>query len=192
MKTVRRKFETMEDTDMKTTVRYDARDFLEALIDDYRYGKITAEECCMKAEEFLDTYRADNMRDDDLRTVVEVILPETIRAFKDSSADEKQKKLAFWKGLKDCDYMLAYGNTFSEEIEEYLREGFERRDPVEYSDRYLEIEPELERLIREETGEGGYFGYCHTYWRCKKQILKERYGIDWKSPSDRYPGVMFD
>lgn len=50
----------------------------------------------------------------------------------------------------------------------------------------------LEKLIREETGEGGYLGYCHYYWSVKKRILKERYGIDWKSTADRFPGVMFD
>ena len=39
---------------------------------------------------------------------------------------------------------------------------------------------------------GGYLGYCHYYWSVKKRILKERYGIDWKSTADRFPGVMFD
>ena len=100
--------------------------------------------------------------------------------------------LKFWKGLKDCDHLLYFGRTYTEEIEEYLETGLERADPVEYTDRFLAIEPELEKLIREETGEGGYLGYCHYYWSVKKRILKERYGIDWKSTADRFPGVMFD
>ncbi|MBV9848486.1 MAG: hypothetical protein JO250_02245 [Armatimonadetes bacterium] len=26
--------------------------------------------------------------------------------------------------------------------------------------------------------------FCHVMWRTQKQILKERHGIDWKSPSE--------
>ena len=51
---------------------------------------------------------------------------------------------------------------------------------------------ELERLIRKEIGEGGYMGFCHKYWWTKKNLLKGKYGIEWESPVDMNPGVIFD
>ena len=54
------------------------------------------------------------------------------------------------------------------------------------------IEPEMERLVREETGEGGWTGFCHTYWSVKKRVLKEHFGIEWKSIDDRFPGLLID
>ncbi len=40
-----------------------------------------------------------------------------------------------------------------------------KEDPIEYSDEYLKIELELERLIRDEIGDGGYFGFCRRiFW----------------------------
>lgn len=36
------------------------------------------------------------------------------------------------------------------------------------------------------------FGACHTLWAMKKNILKTDYGIDWETPAERSPGVIFD
>ena len=54
------------------------------------------------------------------------------------------------------------------------------------------IEREVEAKIVAMIGEGGHLGYCHRYWALKKQILKREYGIDWKSPAELNPGVIFD
>jgi hypothetical protein len=35
-------------------------------------------------------------------------------------------------------------------------------------------------------------GYCHMLWDRQKKILKERYGINWKTPSEMNPMVIFD
>ena len=35
-------------------------------------------------------------------------------------------------------------------------------------------------------------GFCHKLWAEKKRILKEKYGIQWKSPSDMNPFILFD
>lgn len=35
-------------------------------------------------------------------------------------------------------------------------------------------------------------GFCHIYWHRKKQLLKELYNIDWKSPAELNPGIIFD
>ena len=35
-------------------------------------------------------------------------------------------------------------------------------------------------------------GFCHKLWAEKKRILREKYGIQWKSPSDMNPEILFD
>lgn len=35
-------------------------------------------------------------------------------------------------------------------------------------------------------------GWCHGFWKLKKQILKEKYGIEWRTPKEMNPGVAFD
>lgn len=65
-------------------------------------------------------------------------------------------------------------------------------DEVEDTLPYKMISDELDELIKKEIGPGGYMGYCHLYWATKKQILKEKYGIEWHSPAELNPHVMFD
>ena len=56
-------------------------------------------------------------------------------------------------------------------------------DPVELTEKFLEIEAELEAKIdaRLKNHSRG-LGFCHKYWNVKKEILKNDYGIDWQSP----------
>ncbi len=68
----------------------------------------------------------------------------------------------------------------------------EETDPIEATAEYMAIEKELEKEIIAEIGKGGYMGYCHLYWGAKKRILKEKYGIEWKSPAERNPHVCYD
>ena len=35
-------------------------------------------------------------------------------------------------------------------------------------------------------------GACHILWGRQQKILKEKYGISWRSPSDMNPDIMFD
>ncbi|MBQ4585894.1 MAG: hypothetical protein IJA82_06770 [Clostridia bacterium] len=65
-------------------------------------------------------------------------------------------------------------------------------DPVELTKEYLAIKDELEALVLKKVGKRRGLGYCHLYWATKKRILKEKYGIDWKSPAELNPGVLFD
>lgn len=37
-----------------------------------------------------------------------------------------------------------------------------------------------------------YTGYCHSYWSAKKEILKEKYSIDWYTPAEENPDVIYD
>ncbi|MBQ6388182.1 MAG: hypothetical protein IJH90_00945 [Mogibacterium sp.] len=184
----------MAEADKKDAIRDIIRDFIKALIDDYKYGYKSADEVCSAWDEYRSTHKLFYMRDEDLRRVCENILPETCAAYRaaGSEAQDPDRMLNFWKGLKDCDFLLYFGRTFTEEREEYLSCGRERRDPVEYTDRFLRVEPEVERLVRLETGEGGWTGFCHTYWAVKKRILREQFGIDWQSTDDRFPGLLID
>ena len=69
----------------------------------------------------------------------------------------------------------------------------ERRDnPAPDGELPEELEKEVDRQVTELIGEDGGLGYCHLFWAEKKRILRERYGIDWKTPAERYPGVIFD
>ncbi len=65
-------------------------------------------------------------------------------------------------------------------------------DPIEDTPEFLKIEDELEALIEAKIGKNRFLGFCFFYWSAKKEILKEKYGIDWKSPSELNPHVMFD
>lgn len=67
-----------------------------------------------------------------------------------------------------------------------------KHDPVEKTKKYKEIEKELEEKIKAEIGDNMYLGRCHIYWKTKARILKDDYGIDWKSPAELNIGVMFD
>ena len=68
----------------------------------------------------------------------------------------------------------------------------EIRDPIENDPKYKEILASVDMEIELELGESRPLGYCHLFWSMKKQILKDRYGIDWKSPSELNPHIDFD
>lgn len=163
--------------------------YLQSKIDEYKYGVISADEFC-KAMEDLGKYLPSIGGQSAERAVR--MIPEICRSYAEAGESDQDRNLKFWIGLKDCEQLIRGNRTFTEEREEYYRTGRGRREPVEYTDRYLLIEPEMERLIREETGEGGWTGFCHTYWAVKKKVLKEHFGIDWKSIDDRFPGLLID
>lgn len=63
-----------------------------------------------------------------------------------------------------------------------------------------ENNPKLRKFFEEADKEAieickdqkGRLGYCHIFWNTKKRILKEKYNIDWKTPSETNPGIIFD
>lgn len=70
-----------------------------------------------------------------------------------------------------------------------------RRDPIER-------DPKIRRLVREaekeaETelaarGQPKIYGYCRSLWTVQKRILKEKYGIKWRTPAEMNPDVEID
>ena len=66
-------------------------------------------------------------------------------------------------------------------------------DPVEYTEAYMKILPELEAKIDAELeGVVRGHGFCYQYWSAKKKILKRDYNIKWDSPGVLNPTVRFD
>ena len=68
-----------------------------------------------------------------------------------------------------------------------------RCDPVEYTYRWEQIYPEVERRLDERFANAPrHMGFCFRYWEAKRELLKDEYGIEWRSPSQMNPRVMFD
>ena len=70
-------------------------------------------------------------------------------------------------------------------------------DPVEQTELFKKIADELEtkielRLLQEYKGIPPKNGWSYTYWEMKKEILKNDYNIDWKSPIDLDPDIVYD
>ncbi len=177
---------------------YTIEEFLLSVMNSYKYGMMTEEEFCTTVKEYYDTHILDVSNNDSLKKVTEKMLPELIAKMEalgtasGSAQTDQKRRIEVWILFKDCLNLLEERPPFSEEREEYLTTGLARADEVEYSDRYLLIEREMETLVRAETGEGDYLGFCHLYWEVKKRVLWEKFGIEWHSPSDRNPGVIFD
>lgn len=68
-----------------------------------------------------------------------------------------------------------------------------KHDPIEDTPEFKavieDVEKELDELFKDHPKP---MGFCHIYWQEKRRILKEKHGIDWKSPSFMNPHVMFD
>ena len=58
--------------------------------------------------------------------------------------------------------------------------------------RYREQFEEVEKILDKEFEGPAYRGKCHAVWDRKKQLLKEMYDIDWKSPAELNPHIDFD
>ena len=68
-----------------------------------------------------------------------------------------------------------------------------RRDAIElepdHSDVFATIDDEVEKELE---GNPRGLGFIHLFWATKKQILKEKYGILWRSLGDLNPNTSFD
>ena len=108
--------------------------------------------------------------------------------------------------LEDAD---SYESFFSKELQDAIAEMFTSEelmkiimnpsighlkcDPVEYTFRWEDIYYRMERKLKERFANAPrHMGFCFLYWNAKRELLKEEYGIDWKSPSQMNPRVMFD
>jgi hypothetical protein len=84
---------------------------------------------------------------------------------------------------------LVEGKCLSDKEEVVMADMDDRTDSEQLPEW---LEKEVDQKVKDEIGEGDYLGYCHIFWEAKKRILHDAYGIDWKTPAERYPGVIFD
>ncbi len=70
--------------------------------------------------------------------------------------------------------------------------GFLQYDPIEWSARWEEVIDEVQREVDDRLADVPRgMGFCHCYWPELRSALKRR-GINWRSPSQMNPCVMFD
>ncbi len=67
-------------------------------------------------------------------------------------------------------------------------------DKVEKTKEFKQCITEVEKLAEIEAGKTGHTGkgYCQIVWGYKKQILKDKFNIDWRSPAEMNPHCKFD
>lgn len=71
--------------------------------------------------------------------------------------------------------------------------GHLRRDPVEYTFKWENIYYDMEAKLEERFANAPrQMGFCFHYWNAKRELLDEEYGIEWRSPSQMNPHVIFD
>ncbi|MDE5841190.1 MAG: hypothetical protein K2H49_09745, partial [Muribaculaceae bacterium] len=71
--------------------------------------------------------------------------------------------------------------------------GHLRQDPVEFTYRWEEIYYDVEKRLEERFANvHRQRGFCFMYWDAKRELLKDEFGIEWKSPSQMNPHVRFD
>ena len=70
-----------------------------------------------------------------------------------------------------------------------------KHDPIEDAPKYKHIfetiDVEVNEILKDDPHRN-HIGFCYTFWETKKRLLKEKYGIDWKSPAQMNPHVIFD
>lgn len=75
----------------------------------------------------------------------------------------------------------------------YPRIGHLRQDPVEFTRRWEDIYYDVEEKLNERFANvHRSMGFCFMFWEAKRNLLKEEYGLEWHSPSQMNPSVMFD
>ena len=75
---------------------------------------------------------------------------------------------------------------------------WEDEDGIKYDSK--EKDPKYKKITKEAEKEAEknlahipkVEGYCFSFWDEKKRILKEKYGIDWKTPAELNPSTLFD
>lgn len=119
---------------------------------------------------------------------LELTVIRRIEALHDYELDESEdieNELAYYRRN------IAYADNG--DFDKIIQKGTLRRDPVEWSADYERVIDEADKRIYSILE--GYprgMGFCLAYWSTKTQVLKEYYGIEWRSPAVMNPGVMFD
>lgn len=79
---------------------------------------------------------------------------------------------------------------------DYVDIGGENVDAKESNPKYKGIikaaEKEAEKELKKRGVSANQLGYCHYIWAEMKRILKEKYGVEWRTPAELNPGTIYD
>ena len=64
-------------------------------------------------------------------------------------------------------------------------------DKVELREIFKSVDIETEKALKDKGIKKG-LGYIHIFESYKKKLLKEKYGIEWKTTQEMNPDVMID
>ena len=85
------------------------------------------------------------------------------------------------------------GEAAIKEIVDNPYTGHLKVDEVVYTEEYEKVVDEVDAEVNKLMGDKPYgMGMCFEIWSLKKKILKANYGIEWRSPREMNPRVMFD
>jgi len=68
-------------------------------------------------------------------------------------------------------------------------------DIVEKTEKYRKIEDQVDKEAQkriEDMGLKDKMGSCYSFWDEKQKILKQKYGIKWRTPAELNPFNLFD
>ena len=69
-------------------------------------------------------------------------------------------------------------------------------DEIEEKEEFKKVLPLVEKLTELQLEKKGINSdtpnYIVIYWNVKKSILKENFDIDWKTPEELNPDILFD
>lgn len=75
---------------------------------------------------------------------------------------------------------------------ERIRKQAQRKIDKIMKEANLEISAYEAEIELEDHPEKNAMGFCHIFWAVRKRILREKYHINWQSPAEKNPGVLFD
>ena len=84
------------------------------------------------------------------------------------------------------------------DVEQDLEEATQAEDYKRFLESLIDekidfnSEETINKLIANYMNIAPYMGYCQKYWNVKKQVLKEKYNINWYTPTEENPGVIYD
>ena len=68
-----------------------------------------------------------------------------------------------------------------------------RLDAIELAPEHSEVFAAIDDEVEEELKDHPRgLGFVHLFWATKERILKEKYGISWRSPGELNPNILFD
>jgi hypothetical protein len=98
-----------------------------------------------------------------------------------------------WYAPMKEEFTALLGAEAIREIENNPYTGHLKVDKVEYTEEFENVIDAVEEEVDRRMGQTEYgMGMCFEIWSTKKAILAEKYNIEWRTPSQMNPRVMFD